>query len=179
MKLPKQHGRPGPYTFKQHQGIMSLNKSLDHRDDYEVHTCGIQLAQQHLLQVKNLCSEHGKFMVEFGPILTLASWIMLAEKASELFQQLRFLLSLIIPRNHQALSFYKQVRDRHYIISYDNPWDEQLMCKWGAMIREIEIEFEAQLEATIDARKWALHHISLCKQELSIVLNADILQWSL
>ena len=179
MKVPKQHGRPGPYTFAQHEGIKLLNKSINYRDDYETHSCGIQLAQEHLREVKNICSEHGKFVADFGGIRNPAIWILFEHRADEMREQLMFLLSLVLPRNHQALSFYKQVRDQHYIMSPEHPWDEQLMQRWGAMIREMEIEFDAQLEATLDVTKAEQNRISQYKQALSTVLKADILQWSL
>jgi hypothetical protein len=179
MKLPKQHGRPGPYSFEQHQGIMLLNKSIDLRDVFENHSDALQTALQHLNEVNSICSEHGNFVAEFGGVRNPAILSMFQYKADVMRGKLMFLLSLVLPRNHQALSFYKQVRDRHYIMSDEHPWDEQLMTRWRARIREMEIELEAQLEATVVFTKDEQRRISLHKQQLSVILKDDILQWSL
>ena len=94
-------------------------------------------------------------------------------------EDLMLLLSLVFPRNHQALTFYKQVRDQHYIMSPEHPWDEQLMQRWGATIIEIEIEMDAQIEATLAVAREECNHFSRYKQILSKKLEDGILQWSL
>ena len=177
MKLPKQHGRPGPYSFEQHQGIMLLNKSIDLRDGFENHSDALQTALQHLNKVNNICSEHGKFVAEFGGVRNPAIFHMFQYKADVMRGKLMFLLSLVLPRNHQALSFYKQVRDQH--MSLQHPGYDQLMQRWGTTAIEIELEMDAQIEATLAVLRNEQNRISQFKHNLSTVLKADILQWSL
>jgi hypothetical protein len=179
MKVPKQHGRPGPYTLAQHQGIKFLNNSIDRREDFENQTYALQVARKHLREIKTICSEHGKFVAEFGGIRNPAILILFRHKADDMCKNLMFLLTLVFPRNHQALTFYKQVRDQHYIMSPEHPWDEQLMQRWDAMIIEIEIEMDAQVEASLAVTREECNEVSHYKQVLSRILEEDILQWSL
>ena len=73
MKYPNRHGRPGPYTFRQHQCIKTLNQAIDLRDDFSYHIDSLQTANDHLSTVKRICFDHRKVIRACGGTVNLST----------------------------------------------------------------------------------------------------------
>ena len=179
MKYPKRHGRPGPYTLGQHQGFNSLNQAIDLRDDFSYHIDALQIAKEQLSTVKSICFDHRKIIVACGGTENLSTSIRnrLQQKSADMRTEFMILLALVVPRNHKAVSFFNEVRDQS--IHHQHPWDEQLMTRWWTTATEIQLEIDQQVDCTVYVLNNERQRITQFKYNLSTVLQADIVQWSL
>ena len=179
MKYPNRHGRPGPYTFRQHQCIKTLNQAIDLRDDFSYHIDSLQTAKDHLSTVKRICFDHRKVIRACGGTVNLSTSTRdrFQHKSGNMRTDCMTLLALVIPRNHKAVGLYNQIRDQY--IHLQLPWDEQLMTTWWTSATEIQRELEEQANCTVGLMHDERRRITQFRYDLTTVLQADCLQWSL
>ena len=178
MKVPKQHGRPGPYTREQHQGISSLNQAIDLREELSINIDAMIEAKQRLSIVKCHCSQRQQICGALSGTTHFSTTTLneLQQATADMQVKIPELLALVIPRNFTAVTLLQEVRDKTTV---ECPWDGQLMARWWTIADEIQSQLEAQIDSTVAALNSERQRIMQFKYNLSRVLEDDILQWSL